>query len=153
MLLGRTTKAIPAEVLEQAVVGSIRIVEGERKFFGGVKLKAQLIDPSRADGDGRLLLAGLFPFLQPGHRVRVRQHRHPVLVGGAEHPQARERGARAPRSAARGARERARVAGPRGDRRRRRWCSSTAMFALFASVDPLIPILLIVASGLACCSS
>ena len=100
VLLGRTTKAIPAEVLEQAVVGSIRIVEGERKFFGGVKLKAQLIDPSRADGDGRLLLSGLFPFLQPGRRVRVRQHRHAVLVGGAEHPQARERGARAPRAAA-----------------------------------------------------
>jgi len=66
VLLGKTPKAIPAEVLEQAVVGSIRIVEGGRKFFGGVKLKAQLIDPSRADGDGMLLLGGLFPFLTPG---------------------------------------------------------------------------------------
>jgi uncharacterized membrane protein YgcG len=66
VLLGRTTKAIPAEVLEQAVVGSIRIIEGAPKLFGGVKLKAQLIDPSRADGDGRLLLGGLFPFLEPG---------------------------------------------------------------------------------------
>ncbi len=66
VLLGKTTKAIPAEVLEQAVVGSIRIVEGERKLFGGVKLKAQLVDPWRADGDGRLLLAGLFPMLEPG---------------------------------------------------------------------------------------
>lgn len=66
VLLGKTSKAIPAEVLEQAVVGSIRIVEGERKLFGGVKLKAQLVDPSRADGDGRALLAGLFPFMEPG---------------------------------------------------------------------------------------
>lgn len=60
VLLGRTTKAIPAEVLEQAVVGSIRILEGGRKAFGGYRLQAQLIDPSRADGDGRMLLAGLF---------------------------------------------------------------------------------------------
>ena len=66
VLLGKTPKAIPAEVLEQAVVGSIRIVEGDRKLFGGVKLKAQLLDPSRADGDGMLLLGGLFPLLQPG---------------------------------------------------------------------------------------
>ncbi|MCR2810897.1 MULTISPECIES: DUF2207 domain-containing protein [unclassified Microbacterium] len=66
VLLGHTTKAIPAEVLEQAVVGSIRIIEGTRKLFGGVKLKAQLIDPSRADGDGMLLLEGLFPALEPG---------------------------------------------------------------------------------------
>jgi hypothetical protein len=61
VLLGLMTKAIPAEVLEQAVVGSIRIVEGERKMFGGVKLRAELVDPSRADGDGRMLLDGLFP--------------------------------------------------------------------------------------------
>jgi uncharacterized membrane protein YgcG len=66
VLLGRTTKAIPAEVLEQAVVGSIRIVEGERKWFGGVRLTAELIDPSLADGDGRLLLHGLFPAGVPG---------------------------------------------------------------------------------------
>lgn len=66
VMLGKTTKAIPAEVLEQAVVGSIRIVEGERKTFGGVKLKAVLVDPSRADGDGKLLLGGLFPFMKPG---------------------------------------------------------------------------------------
>ncbi len=32
VLLGRTTKAIPAEVLEQAVVGSIRIEEGPPKW-------------------------------------------------------------------------------------------------------------------------
>ncbi|MEV8267254.1 DUF2207 domain-containing protein [Microbacterium sp. NPDC076911] len=66
VLLGLTAKAIPAEVLEQAVVGSLRIIEGERKFFGGAKLIAQLVDPSRADGDGRMLLRGLFPNGQPG---------------------------------------------------------------------------------------
>lgn len=60
VLLGKSTKAIPAEVLEQAVVGSIRIVEGKRRWFGGVELEAHLIDPSRADGDGRMLLEGLF---------------------------------------------------------------------------------------------
>lgn len=60
ILLGKTTKAIPAEVLEQAVVGSIRIVEGKPKAFGGTKLEAHLVDASRADGDGRMLLAGLF---------------------------------------------------------------------------------------------
>ncbi len=60
VLLGLTTKAIPAEVLEQAVVGSIRIVEGAPKLFGGVRLKAVLVDPSKADGDGRMLLDGLF---------------------------------------------------------------------------------------------
>ncbi|MCW3493465.1 DUF2207 domain-containing protein [Microbacterium sp. SSM24] len=66
VMLGLTTKAIPAEVLEQAVVGSLRIVEGEHKFWGGVKLKAQLVDPSKADGDGRMLLEGLFPDGVPG---------------------------------------------------------------------------------------
>jgi uncharacterized membrane protein YgcG len=73
VLLGRTTKAIPAEVLEQAVLGSIRIIEGEKKLFGGTKLKAQLIDPSRADGDGMLLLGGLFPFLEPGSEYEFGQ--------------------------------------------------------------------------------
>ncbi|MDT0140999.1 DUF2207 domain-containing protein [Microbacterium sp. PRC9] len=66
VLLGRTTKAIPAEVLEQAVVGSIRIEEGPPKWFGGTKLKAVLVDPSLADGDGRMLLPGLFPQGLPG---------------------------------------------------------------------------------------
>jgi len=43
-------------------VGSIRIVEGERKRFSGrAPLTAELVDPSRADGDGRMLLEGLFP--------------------------------------------------------------------------------------------
>lgn len=66
VLLGHTTKAIPAEVLEQAVVGSIRIEEGPRKWLGGTKLKAVLVDPSLADGDGRMLLPGLFPSGMPG---------------------------------------------------------------------------------------
>jgi len=60
VLLGLPGKAIPAEVLEQAVAGSIRIVEGPRKAFGGLRLHAELIDPARADGDGRMLLEGLF---------------------------------------------------------------------------------------------
>jgi uncharacterized membrane protein YgcG len=66
VLLGYTTKAIPAEVLEQAVVGSIRIEEGAARWFGGTRLKAVLVDPSRADGDGRMLLPGLFPTGRPG---------------------------------------------------------------------------------------
>lgn len=66
ILFGRPDKAIPAEVLEQAVAGSIRILEGPKKAFGGPDLQAELIDPSRADGDGRVLLKGLFPSLAPG---------------------------------------------------------------------------------------
>ncbi|QPZ38892.1 DUF2207 family protein [Paramicrobacterium chengjingii] len=60
VFLGKKAKAIPAEVLEQAVTGSIRILEGKRKLFGGTRLQAQLLDPSRADADGRMLLYGLF---------------------------------------------------------------------------------------------
>lgn len=67
LLLGKIAKAIPAEVLEQAVVGSIRIIEGSKRWFGGAKLQAELVDPSRADGDGRMLLEGLFgDELRPG---------------------------------------------------------------------------------------
>lgn len=73
VLLGRTSKAIPAEVLEQAVVGSIRIVEGDRRWFGGVKLRAQLVDPSRADGDGLMLLDGLFPGFVEGDEYEFGQ--------------------------------------------------------------------------------
>ncbi|MFT4135414.1 DUF2207 family protein [Microbacterium sp.] len=65
VLLGRTAQAIPAEVLEQAVVGSLRIVEGERRWRRA-KLTAELVDPSRADADGRMLLRGLFPSGRPG---------------------------------------------------------------------------------------
>lgn len=74
MLLGRPDKAIPAEVLEQAVVGSIRILEGPKGMFGRAVLQAQLIDPSRADGDGRLLLDGLFPSGQPGSLFEFGQY-------------------------------------------------------------------------------
>ena len=148
VLLGRSTKAIPAEVLEQAVVGSIRIVEGSPKLFGGVKLKAQLIDPSRADGDGRLLLSGLFPSLHPGAEyefgstdTRFSTAAQNILkLANAELTR-------------------------RGLRRAvpntvRAWPMLTVMgtsalvlvtglFAIFASVQPLIPILLIVGSGIA----
>lgn len=61
VLLGRKDKGIPAEVLEQAVVGSLRIIEGAPKWWGRTPLIAQLLDPSRADGDGLMLLGGLFP--------------------------------------------------------------------------------------------
>jgi uncharacterized membrane protein YhaH (DUF805 family) len=60
VFLGKTSKAIPAEVLEQAVAGSVRIEEGERAMFSGAKLKAVLVDRARADEDGRTLLDGLF---------------------------------------------------------------------------------------------
>lgn len=73
VLLGRSSKAIPAEVLEQAVVGSIRIVEGTKRWFGGARLKAQLVDPTRADGDGRMLLDGLFPGLMIGDEYEFGQ--------------------------------------------------------------------------------
>ncbi|GAA1464542.1 DUF2207 domain-containing protein [Microbacterium thalassium] len=66
VMLGKTSKAIPAEVLEQAVVGSIRIIEGPPRWFGSARLSAELIDPSRADGDGRMLLSALFPYGRPG---------------------------------------------------------------------------------------
>ena len=66
VLLGRQNKGIPAEVLEQSVAGSIRIVEGGRSWTGKPKLTAELVDPSRADGDGRMLLNGLFPQGRPG---------------------------------------------------------------------------------------
>jgi uncharacterized membrane protein YgcG len=147
VLLGRTTKAIPAEVLEQAVVGSIRIVEGERKFFGGVKLKAQLIDPSRADGDGRLLLSGLFPFLRPGEEYEFGSA--DTRFSSAAQNIIKTANAELVR---RGLRRKvpARV---------RAWpvlaviaadalVFFTAIFAIAASVDPLIPILLIVLAGL-----
>lgn len=73
VLLGKNSKAIPAEVLEQAVVGSIRIVEGNRRWFGGMRLKAQLVDVTRADGDGLMLLDGLFPGFLPGDEYEFGQ--------------------------------------------------------------------------------
>ncbi|MFS0866467.1 DUF2207 domain-containing protein [Microbacterium sp. 179-B 1A2 NHS] len=68
VFLSKPAKAIPAEVLEQAVVGSIRISEGDKPRWGSAKLVAELVDPSRADGDGRMLLEGLFPSGRPGER-------------------------------------------------------------------------------------
>ncbi|MBN9178137.1 MAG: DUF2207 domain-containing protein [Microbacterium sp.] len=68
VLLGRRDKAVPAEVLEQAVAGSIRIVEVDRTWTGKTKLAAELVDPSRADADGHVLLQALFPTGMPGER-------------------------------------------------------------------------------------
>ncbi len=148
VLLGKTTKAIPAEVLEQAVVGSIRIVEGDRKFFGGVKLKAQLIDPWRADGDGRLLLAGLFPMLQPGTEY--------------EFGKTDTRFSAAAQNILKVANEELTRRGLRRDvpATVRAWpvlaamaasglVIASAIFAFVSAVDPLIPILMIIASSLA----
>ncbi|ALJ21612.1 DUF2207 family protein [Microbacterium sp. No. 7] len=71
VLLGRTSKAIPAEVLEQAVVGSIRIVEDGRSLLGKQKLSVQLVDASRADGNGRQLLRAMFPSGRPGEEFTL----------------------------------------------------------------------------------
>ena len=60
VLLGRSSRGIPAEVLEQAVGGSIRIVETDKGVLGRPKLQAELVDASRADSNGRVLLDGLF---------------------------------------------------------------------------------------------
>ena len=60
VLWGAPTKGIPAEVLEQAIAGSIRIVEGERKW-GSPTFDLELVDRSRADANGRELLDGMFP--------------------------------------------------------------------------------------------
>jgi len=66
VLLGKTSKAIPAEVLEQAVRGSIRILETDARGWGKPKLVAELVDRFKADGDGLMLLDGLFPGGLPG---------------------------------------------------------------------------------------
>ncbi|MDL9978886.1 DUF2207 domain-containing protein [Microbacterium candidum] len=59
-LLQLSTKVVPAEILEQAVAGSIRIVEAEHGLFGKVRLQAELVDAARADEDGRMLLDAMF---------------------------------------------------------------------------------------------
>jgi uncharacterized membrane protein YgcG len=148
VLLGRTTKAIPAEVLEQAVVGSIRIVEGERKLFGGVKLKAQLIDPWRADGDGKLLLAGLFPMLQPGTEYEFGQTDTRFSAAAQNilklaNEELTRRGLRREVPATVRAWPVLAVMAASG------LVIATAIFAFVASVDPPIPILMIVGSGIA----
>ncbi len=69
VLLGKSSKAIAAEVLEQAVRGSIRILETDSSF-GTAKLTAELVDRFTADGDGQMLLDGLFPGGIPGAQYR-----------------------------------------------------------------------------------
>lgn len=59
-LLNLSTKAVPAEILEQAIAGSIRIVEGERGFLRGARLQAERVDAARADANGRALLDAMF---------------------------------------------------------------------------------------------
>ncbi|MDX2376541.1 DUF2207 domain-containing protein [Microbacterium sp. LRZ72] len=59
VLMGQSSRGIPAEVLEQAIAGSIRVVEGPRKW-GKTTFDLQLIDRSRADENGRELLDGMF---------------------------------------------------------------------------------------------
>ena len=60
LLLAKQQKAVPAEILEQAIGGSIRLVETGRSLTGKPKLAAQLVDGSRADADGQLVLGALF---------------------------------------------------------------------------------------------
>ncbi|HOA87009.1 MAG TPA: DUF2207 domain-containing protein [Microbacteriaceae bacterium] len=60
VLLGTPTRGISAEVLEQAIVGSIRIVEGAPRRWLGPTFELHLVDPARADADGLALLDGLF---------------------------------------------------------------------------------------------
>ena len=61
VLLQKPSRAIAAEVLEQAVTGSIRIVQGPPKWGGGPgPFELHLVDASLADPNGRVLLAGLF---------------------------------------------------------------------------------------------
>lgn len=58
VMLGRGTTAIPAEILEQAVGGSLRILEKPGVFRS--KLTAELVDPRKADANGLRVLKGLF---------------------------------------------------------------------------------------------
>ena len=59
VILGKTSKIVPAEILEQAVIGSLRIIESTGAF-GRSKFTAELVDASRADDNGRIILRGLF---------------------------------------------------------------------------------------------
>jgi len=58
VLLGKGMRAIPAEILEQAVGGALRILEEPGAFRS--KLVAELVDPTRADANGTRVLTGLF---------------------------------------------------------------------------------------------
>ncbi|WP_232527895.1 DUF2207 domain-containing protein [Microbacterium suaedae] len=67
LLLKRDSKAIPAEILEQAIRGAVRIIEKpKRGAFSSPSMSAQLVDVGRADANGRVVLSGLFPSLRPG---------------------------------------------------------------------------------------
>lgn len=69
VLIRRRKKGITAEVLEQAVAGSIRIVESTKKTWRGKpQLVAELVDFSLADENARPLLTGIFHGRKPGSR-------------------------------------------------------------------------------------
>ncbi|WP_240309694.1 DUF2207 domain-containing protein [Microbacterium arborescens] len=70
VLLQKTSKAIPAEVLELALVGAIRIVDDGKSRWGRAKLQAELVDPRAADENGRRLLRGMFPHHRRGEVYR-----------------------------------------------------------------------------------
>ncbi|WP_345751393.1 DUF2207 domain-containing protein [Microbacterium rhizophilus] len=65
-ILGHAGRIVPAEILEQAVNGTLRIIASQG-FLGTSKFTAELIDPRRADENGRIILKGLFgDDLRPG---------------------------------------------------------------------------------------
>lgn len=148
VLLHRTSKAIPAEVLEQAVVGSIRIVEGEKRLWSGTGLTAVLVDPSRADGDGRMLLEGLFPSGVPGEEYEFGKTDTRLSTTAQGILSAAEKELKS-----RGLRKRV------GWRTRTLPIVLTAVFALLAfafglaallaSVNPIVPIVVMVVAGVA----
>lgn len=70
VLLQKTSKAIPAEILELALLGSIRIVDDGHRRWGRAKLQAELVDPRAADENGRRLLRGMFPNHRRGEVYR-----------------------------------------------------------------------------------
>ena len=61
VLLQRRTKGIPAEILEQAVAGTIRIIDGGKSWWGKQSLVAELVSMDAADANGRMFLASMFP--------------------------------------------------------------------------------------------
>ncbi len=148
VFLSKTSKAIPAEVVEQAVVGSIRILEGEKRAFRKTPLVAELVDPSLADYDGRLLLEALFPGGKVGDQYEfessdTRLSRMAAGILGAAQKKLEERGLY--RKVKRGARAVPAIL---------LGVSAAAVLlfgvlALTASVFPAVPVILIVAAALA----
>ncbi|MCB1299041.1 MAG: DUF2207 domain-containing protein, partial [Microthrixaceae bacterium] len=153
VLLGTPTRGIPAEVLEQAIVGSIRIVEGPPRRWLGSTFELHLVDPSRADADGLALLDGLFG-LERGAGV---PERTVFELGGSN--------SRAANTAAAILRAAESVLRERGLRRRvppgtRTWpillavvagatSVTSAVLALDGGTDPLVPVLVMVLGMLA----